>query len=109
MEQDTQRAAADVAPASGDQQPWTVGPLGERMTRDDLPPADTVRWLPRLKAQVVAAVSGGVITLQEACERYGLSLQEYASWKLAIERAGVLGLRVTRTQQYREMYDRQRG
>jgi len=82
MEQDTQRAAADAVPASGEEQPWTVGPLGERMTRDDLPPADTVRWLPRLKAEVVAAVSGGLITLQEACERYGLSLQEYGAGSL---------------------------
>jgi hypothetical protein len=109
MEQDKQHAAAANAPAADDRQPWIVGPLGQRMTRDDLPPTDTVRWLPRLKAEVVAAVSGGLITLQEACERYGLSLQEYASWQLAVERAGIPGLRITRTQHYKDLYDRQRG
>ena len=35
---------------------------------------------------VVEAVRGGQLTLQEACERYQLSLDEFLSWERAIER-----------------------
>ena len=51
---------------------------------------------------VVEAVRGGQLTLQEACERYQLSLDEFLSWERAIERHGVPGLRTTRVQVYRE-------
>lgn len=81
---------------------WVVGPLGERLTLDGLPSTNTKRWLPRLKAIVVAAVSGGLIPLDEACERYGLSLEEYGSWQRGIERSGMRGVRTTRVQQHRE-------
>ena len=56
-----------------------IGPLGERLTVDRLPPIDTARWVARRKAQVVAAVSGGLLTFEEACERYSLTLEELAS------------------------------
>src|SRR6185312_11418107 len=35
----------------------------------DLPPPETKRWVPRRKAQVVAAVRAGALSLDEACER----------------------------------------
>ena len=63
-----------------------TGPLGERMTRDDLPPRNTMRWIARRKAEVVAAVNGGLLTVREACERYDLTLEEFASWQRAVER-----------------------
>ena len=39
-----------------------IGPLGEPLTLNSLPPADTTRWVVRRKAEVVAAVSGGLLT-----------------------------------------------
>ena len=47
-----------------------IGPLGEPLTLDSLPPAETTRWVVRRKAEVVAAVSGGLLTVDEACKRY---------------------------------------
>ena len=82
-----------------------IGPNGEVMTLDDLPPADTRRWVIRRKAQVVAGVRGGLLTLEEACERYSLSEEEYLSWQRLIDRHGLQGLRVTRIQKYREVSD----
>lgn len=71
-------------------------------TAQQLPPPDTKRWVARRKAVVVQAVHDGVITLQEACRRYTLSVEEFVAWQRAIERYGVPGLRVTRLQIYRD-------
>lgn len=68
----------------------------------DLPPVDTERWVIRRKAEVVAAVRGGLLSLEEACKRYRLSLEEFMSWQRAIDRNGLPGLRTTRVQHYRE-------
>lgn len=84
-----------------------TGPLGEPLTLADLPPLDTVRWVIRRKAEVVAAVNGGMLTIVEACERYDLTLEEFASWQRAVDRSGLAGLRVTRVQHYRDVYARQ--
>jgi hypothetical protein len=81
--------------------------LGEPLTLEDLPPQNTQRWVPRRKAEVVAAVNGGLLTVDEACERYALTMEEFVSWQRAVERSGLPGLRVTRTQRYRELYERQ--
>ncbi len=83
-----------------------IGPLGEPLTLESLPSASTTRWVVRRKAEVVAAVSGGLLSVDEACERYGLSLEEFATWQRAVERSGMPGLRVTRVQHYRELYNR---
>ncbi|TVR82780.1 MAG: DUF1153 domain-containing protein [Rhodospirillales bacterium] len=60
----------------------------------DLPPADTGRWVARRKAQVVAAVAGGLITLDEACRRYALSAEEFLSWQKGLADDGLAGLRL---------------
>lgn len=73
----------------------------DALTLDSLPPADTKRWVTRRKAEVVAAVRNGLISLEEACQRYHLSMEEFLSWQRQIERHGLPGLRVTRTQDYR--------
>lgn len=78
-----------------------IGPDGQPITLSDLPPADTKRWVIRRKAIVVAAVRGGLISLEEACKRYSLSVEEFLSWQRAIEKHGLPGLRVTRIQDYR--------
>lgn len=87
----------------------STGPtLEPGITRDDLPPANTTRWVIRRKADVVQAVQEGVITLAEVCQRYGLSVEEYDSWHRLIERHGPAALRSTRLQDYRDASRRQR-
>ena len=68
----------------------------------DLPPPGTKRWVPRRKAVIVNAVRTGVISLEEVCRRYGLSVEEFLAWECAIDTHGVPGLRVTRLQIYRD-------
>jgi hypothetical protein len=84
-----------------------IGPLGEPLTVDSLPSPNTSRWVVRRKAEVVAAVNGGLLTIEEVCDRYSLTLEEFASWQRAVDRSGMQGLRVTRIQHYRDLYERQ--
>ena len=81
---------------------YVVGPTGTPLTLADLPPADTQRWVIRRKAEVVAAVRGGLLTQEDACTRYSLSEEEFAGWQASIDRHGLAGLRTTRIQQYRD-------
>ncbi len=69
----------------------------------NLPPSNTVRWSPRRKASVVNGVRGGSISLDEACQRYQLSTDEFLAWQRAVEGHGVGALRVTRLQYYRDV------
>lgn len=78
-----------------------IGPFREVLTRESLPPRNTTRWVASRKAQVVAAVQGGLLTLEEVMSRYNLSLEEFYSWQRAMDRAGVSGLRVAWSQQDR--------
>lgn len=78
-------------------------PDGTVMTRADLPPADTRRWVASRKARVVQAVIYGLITLKEARERYALSEEEFDLWRRAVERHGEKGLKVTAIQKYRQL------
>lgn len=77
------------------------GPDGRPLTLADLPPANTRRWVARRKAEVVAAVRSGLLSLEEACDRYKLSAEEFSNWERAIDRYGLGGLRVTRIQDFR--------
>ncbi len=79
-----------------------IGPTGQPLSLSDLPPPDTERWVIRHKAELVAAVRGGIISLDEVCERYELSEEEFRSWERSLARHGVRGLRTTRLQQYRK-------
>lgn len=77
------------------------GPDGQPMTKADLPPPGIRRWVTRRKAEVVAAVRGGLLSKGEACERYALSEEELAGWSRLYDEFGTKGLRTTRIQQYR--------
>jgi Protein of unknown function (DUF1153) len=79
-----------------------IGPTGAPLRLADLPPENTQRWVSRCKAEVVVAVRGGLLTLEEACFRYSLTLQEFLAWQRSIERYGLPGLRATRIQHYRQ-------
>ena len=81
---------------------YVIGPDGSPLTLADLPPPNTKRWVIRRKAEVVAAVRGGLLSLDEACKRYTLTVEEFLAWQRSIDRYGVPGLRVTRLQIYRD-------
>jgi hypothetical protein len=86
--------AATAEPGRAEAQPATGADLS------DLPSPDTERWVARRKAQVVQAVRNGRLTLEDACERYNLSPEEFLAWERTITRHGVAGLRVTRLKRY---------
>jgi hypothetical protein len=54
-----------------------IGPDGTELNRSNLPPSDTKRWVRRHKGQVVAAVRGGLLSLEDACQRYSLTAEEF--------------------------------
>jgi hypothetical protein len=78
-----------------------IGPSGAPLTLDSLPPANTKRWVIRRKAEVVAAVRGGLLSCTDACARYSLSKEELQIWQQLVEAHGLKGLRTTRVNQYR--------
>ena len=81
----------DIRPAQ------VIGPLGEPLTLADLPAPETKRWVVRRKAEVVAAVNGGLLTLDEALARYGLRLKNLLRGS-ARSIVWMHGLRVTKIQ-----------
>ena len=82
---------------------YVVLPDGTKLTRSDLPPVNTKRWVARRKATVVAAVDYGLIEAEEACEMYRLSVEELELWREAVRRHGAAALRVTALQKYRQL------
>ena len=78
-------------------------PDGSILSRADLPPADTRRWVASRKAVVVKAVIYGLIPESEALERYALSEEEFSLWCQAIAEHGEKALRVTTIQKYRQL------
>ena len=80
---------------------YVIGPYGNVLTIADLPPPDTIRWVIRRKAEVVCAVRGGLLSIEEACQRYRLTLEEFLSWQASVDQHGLVGLRTTRIQHYR--------
>lgn len=92
-----QAAKAEVVRISG-----SGRELLPHLTLADLPPPGTRRWVMRRKAEVVAGVRNGLLTLEEACQRYTLSVEEFLSWQELIDRHGVRALRATRLADYRE-------
>ena len=61
--------------------------------------AEAIRLLADAGEQ--AGVRAGLISLEDACERYKLSVEEFLSWQKLIEDYGMRGLRATRIQKYR--------
>ncbi len=79
-----------------------TGPTGKPLTVENLPPSHGKRWVIGRKAEVVAAVHTGLIGLDEACERYRLSAEEFLNWEQLFAAHGLRGLQVTRLQEYRQ-------
>ena len=80
---------------------YVIGPDGSLLTIADLPQPGTKRWVIRRKAEVIAAVRGGLLSFEEASSRYMLTVDELLSWQSAMDQYGLAGLRTTRIQQYR--------
>ncbi|HHC29683.1 MAG TPA: DUF1153 domain-containing protein [Rhodobacterales bacterium] len=78
-------------------------PDGTMMTRADLPPANTRRWVASRKAAVVRGVASGLITESEALKTYGLSGEEFAEWRRAVADHGEAALKATALQKYRQL------
>lgn len=73
-------------------------PFDASLTFAALPPPDTERWVARRKAQVVAAVQAGLLTIDEALLRYRLTMEEFVSWQRGLYRHGLRGLQTTQLQ-----------
>jgi hypothetical protein len=78
-------------------------PDGTVMTRADLPPPETRRWVASRKAAVVRAVRAGLVSRAWAVETYALSEDEFSEWENAVERHGEAALRATALQKYRQL------
>lgn len=74
---------------------------GSVMTRADLPPADTRRWVASRKLAVVRGVIYGLIPQDEALARYGLSREEFIEWVTAVTEHGEEALKATALQRFR--------
>jgi len=72
------------------------------MTRADLPPVKTRRWVASRKAAVVRAVDAGLITREDALGMYALSDDEYDEWDNAVQTFGIDALKTTALQKYRQ-------
>ena len=78
-------------------------PDGTSMTRADLPPATTRRWVASRKASVVRAVASGLLSREEAKSTYGLSEDELMEWETAVQRHGEVALKATSVQKFRQL------
>ena len=77
-------------------------PDGSVMTRADLPPPQTRRWVASRKACVVRAVTFGLLTRDEAQEMYGLSKDELNEWETAVRDHGEVALKTTSLQKFKQ-------
>ena len=82
---------------SGPYHRFSIDPdLAGLLTLESVPPVTTSRWNARRKAQVVRAVEVGLLTEDEACRLYQMTIEELAAWQRAMDAAGVRGLRATK-------------
>jgi hypothetical protein len=77
-----------------------IGPDGRPLGVSDLPPPETKRWVIRRKAEVVAAVRGGLLSFERACQLYNIDPEEFLTWQYCIDRYGFAALRATHAQFY---------
>lgn len=68
-------------------------PDGTILTLADLP-SGAERWVARRKALVVQAIEHGLLTRDEAVDRYQLTHEELSGWMAAAARHGAGGLKV---------------
>ena len=66
-----------------------IGPMGNVLTPENLPPPNTLRWSKRRKCELLAAIDAGLLSRPEACSMYRLSVDEIVSWRRALTRFGI--------------------
>jgi hypothetical protein len=98
---DEREFSKSQSPTPRPKRKFVVGPDGLPLSLANLPRPGTKRWVPRRKAEIVAAVRGGLLTLKTALARYNLTHDELLDWMGAIDKGGIAQLRVTRLQQHR--------
>ena len=76
-------------------------PDGTVMSRADLPPINTKRWVASRKAAVIKGIASGLISREEACQMYALSAEELESWMLAVRQFGEQALKTTALKKFR--------
>lgn len=59
--------------------------------------SQTFHWAPSRKAVVIEAVSQGKLTEADVEKRFGVSAEEFTSWKRRHAKNGVAGLRMTKS------------
>ena len=77
------------------------GPDGRPLAVWDLPSSHNQRWTPLRKAKIIVAIRGGLISADEMCQRYKVTLEELEIWQRGFDRSGINGLRVTRIKRSR--------
>lgn len=78
-------------------------PDGTVLSRSDMPPASTRRWVASRKAAVVKGVAFGLLSLEEALKTYGLSEEEFNEWRNAVEKHGEAALKATALKKFRQL------
>lgn len=78
--------------------------VAETATSHDLPPVPK-RWGAHRKAEIIAAVSRGIISLDDALQRYALTVEEFLTWQRSIRLFGLSGLNVSKIQKHRITYE----
>lgn len=74
--------------------------MRKKVTDYGLPETGTVRWTVARKAGVIQAVESRKLTIEAACKRYGISLEELLCWVRTFDKHGAPGLRATKFQEY---------
>jgi len=78
-------------------------PDGTVLSRSDLPPPETSRWVASRKLAVVRGVAYGLMSRSEAMNTYGLSEEEFLSWVSGLEKHGMDALKGTLLKSYRQL------
>jgi hypothetical protein len=73
---------------------------GTPLDLTSLPESQTIRWVMRRKMEVLTAVRCGLLSFDDACKRYGISMEELLSWERAVGQFGPLGLHTLRSRRH---------
>jgi len=76
-----------------------AGPPGP-ITMADRPSSSTTYWVARRKAEVLAAIDGRLLGLEDTCQRDRLSNEKLDGWQRTLDRAGIPGLQFMKMRQY---------
>ncbi len=64
----------------------------------ELPSPCTRRWTMRQKVAIIEAVHGGWVPIEEVCQLYTISVDDFIAWERDVDRFGIHGFRTTRHQ-----------